>query len=361
MRVLAQDRADLIEALGAEADLGNVTTAFLEKDEHLTDALRAVFSLEFECVKLVFCGGTSLSKAHGLIERMSEDADLKVVLTEAGSQLSRTKLRRYLGDEVRVRVGQALSEIGLIEEAEKAVTFNEHRYLHSQWMYQRKYPVTGGLRPNLQFELTLRSPVLPYEITSLSALSDRLAGRPGSPFQVPTISVAETQSEKVLSFLRRFAQHRSGNMQRPWDTALVRHIYDVHCIFARYPRLVSVSASAFSALVQGDVKEFGKQHPDFAKDPLGILEKALAQIGQDEQINDEYERDTWYDITGRIVFTNSKGLAGVGLPRKGSRTSPTTKITPPPTAKCAPATLGGKTCTKTTSGWCPQTPWSPWK
>ena len=35
-----------------------------------------------------------------------------------------------------------------------------------------------------------------------------------------------------------------------------------------------------------------------------------------------YERDTWYDITGRIVFTNSKGLVGVGLPRKGSRTPP---------------------------------------
>jgi hypothetical protein len=42
-----------------------------------------------------------------------------------------------------------------------------------------------------------------------------------------------------------------------------------------------------------------------------------------------YERDTWYDITGRIVFTNSKGLVGVGLPRKGSRTSPKTKITTP--------------------------------
>ena len=42
-----------------------------------------------------------------------------------------------------------------------------------------------------------------------------------------------------------------------------------------------------------------------------------------------YERDTWYDITGRIVFTNSKGLVGVGLPRKGSRTTPKTRITPP--------------------------------
>ena len=42
-----------------------------------------------------------------------------------------------------------------------------------------------------------------------------------------------------------------------------------------------------------------------------------------------YERDTWYDITGRIVFTNSKGLVGVGLPRKGSRSTPKTRITTP--------------------------------
>lgn len=42
-----------------------------------------------------------------------------------------------------------------------------------------------------------------------------------------------------------------------------------------------------------------------------------------------YERDTWYDINGRIVFTNSKGLVGVGLPRKGSRTTPKTRIQPP--------------------------------
>ena len=42
-----------------------------------------------------------------------------------------------------------------------------------------------------------------------------------------------------------------------------------------------------------------------------------------------YERDTWYDITGRIVFTNSKGLVGVGLPRKGGPKTPKTRITTP--------------------------------
>ena len=29
----------------------------------------------------------------------------------------------------------------------------------------------------------------------------------------------------------------------------------------------------------------------------------------------QYEADTWYDQVGRIIFTPSKGLVGVGLPR----------------------------------------------
>lgn len=33
----------------------------------------------------------------------------------------------------------------------------------------------------------------------------------------------------------------------------------------------------------------------------------------------QYERDTWYDARGRIVFTISKGLVGVGLPRKAGK------------------------------------------
>ena len=42
-----------------------------------------------------------------------------------------------------------------------------------------------------------------------------------------------------------------------------------------------------------------------------------------------YERDTWYDIKGRIVFTNSKGMPGVGLPRKGGKSTPRTRIVTP--------------------------------
>ena len=33
----------------------------------------------------------------------------------------------------------------------------------------------------------------------------------------------------------------------------------------------------------------------------------------------QYEADTWYDANGRIIFTASKGLTGVGLPRKANK------------------------------------------
>jgi len=48
----------------------------------------------------------------------------------------------------------------------------------------------------------------------------------------------------------------------------------------------------------------------------------------------QYERDTWYDANGRIVFTTSKGLVGVGLPRKaGKRDADCTLRLPDGTSK----------------------------
>jgi hypothetical protein len=48
----------------------------------------------------------------------------------------------------------------------------------------------------------------------------------------------------------------------------------------------------------------------------------------------QYEQDTWFDRAGRIVFTVSKGLVGVGLPRKANRNdTPCRILTPPPDIK----------------------------
>ena len=53
----------------------------------------------------------------------------------------------------------------------------------------------------------------------------------------------------------------------------------------------------------------------------------------------QYEADTWYDANGRIVFTASKGLPGVGLPRKAIR-GDTSYTIDSPTQQAANMALG---------------------
>ena len=53
----------------------------------------------------------------------------------------------------------------------------------------------------------------------------------------------------------------------------------------------------------------------------------------------QYEADTYYDATGRIVFTASKGLPGVGLPRKPIKNDTSYSVTSP-TLTATNAALG---------------------
>lgn len=100
MRKLDKHKVNSIQDAITAGLLGNLPAYVVEKDYHVTDALAALAAIplsqevtlidkrqrdkrqekmEIETT-LVFAGGTCLSKGYRLIERMSEDIDIKVVL-----------------------------------------------------------------------------------------------------------------------------------------------------------------------------------------------------------------------------------------------------------------------------------------
>jgi hypothetical protein len=103
----------------------------------------------------------------------------------------------------------------------------------------------------------------------------------------------------------RLPQDFWSNLTRDWT----RH-YALRSDYARRMALVEIDVLVAQAL-------------SLTLDELLLIYRVQFPVMQG------YERDTWYDMQGRIVFTNSKGLVGVGLPRKGSRSTPKTRITRP--------------------------------
>lgn len=286
MKIISDEQKELIDSLVAEGLAGDLSPFILEKDIHVTDALLALMKLAHEHVHFVFCGGTSLSKAHVLIERMSEDIDLKIVLS-TNHDLTQNSLRNHLS-KLKTAVKNTMSELGFEMVDKEDVARNSNHYFASGWNYQTKYAADSSLRAHLQLEFTVSLPSFDTVKKPIGYLTDQLSGRSGAVVEIACVAVEETLSEKVLSFLRRHAEHRAG-ISKDWDIALVRHVYDTYCIVRANPECVARAADRFKALVAFDQTEFRK-NPAFIEDPKQCLMASLTTAETETQTELEYQR-----------------------------------------------------------------------
>ncbi len=165
----------------------------------------------------MFVGGTCLSKAYGLINRMSEDIDIKVVMHPPAAALKKGGSDRARLKALHAAVARLLEELGfsLVEQAENPHIRNSHRYYLVDAGYRTAFDVMSSLRPVLKLELIQRQPLLPFERRQFGYLYEALANRPlSTPVEFNCISIAETLAEKVLSLLRRCADNWDGHQAR---------------------------------------------------------------------------------------------------------------------------------------------------
>ncbi len=96
-----------------------------------------------------------------------------------------------------------------------------------------------------------------FEVTRQPSdyLVNRLAGRLLQFDAIACVAVEEALAEKIISFLRRYAQHQAGAMAQQWDETLVRHI--LRCV----PLRSMAMASMVSHHVESHTKNENKKSP----------------------------------------------------------------------------------------------------
>jgi len=89
---LLHERDDFYDMINATHAATEIPEAFITKDYWVTEILRAIRASELNG-HVIFKGGTSLSKAYGIINRFSEDIDLLFTDANVGEKQRRKQMK----------------------------------------------------------------------------------------------------------------------------------------------------------------------------------------------------------------------------------------------------------------------------
>lgn len=231
------------ELLKAASEELALPQAFVEKDWHVVQVLKILSQFDDPQFKLIFSGGTSLSKGFDLINRFSEDIDFKIEFLSEIPSISKSAFRSKRS-EFFDRVKEYLKGNGckFSVNPKKA---NENKFFQILMKYDSLCPPEEALRPEIQIEMTIleRKPYIdPVSKPIISFITNLQNGEPELS-SLACINPIETAADKVITFLWRSAAPKKN------DERLVRHLYDLDAIIHNKNYMHQIQSNSFVDLV----------------------------------------------------------------------------------------------------------------
>ena len=237
------ERRSVFRITGEKLDIPLV---LLEKDLWTCHVLDVLFNrANADNKRLLFKGGTSLSKVYDVIQRFSEDVDITVFREDMGfagdrdpanpALTNNRRLRlveelvgetaKFIGGELRDALQAGLHDCRISvdpDDAEGMTLLVEYNSLHDAG-------VTSYIQPRIKIEGGARSALEPHSLQSVSPyiqsqLEDFNLSVPG----ITTISAERTFLDKLLILHGWYCGHRDDENRVPQEgQRLSRHYYDV--------------------------------------------------------------------------------------------------------------------------------------
>lgn len=257
--ILAASEDDRRGLFAATARRIGTTEQNVEKDFWACWALDALFhELPRGGPRLLFKGGTSLSKAFGLIQRFSEDIDITVFRADLGLSASPEELEKLSGKKRQARLDAikngcrqyiqgilrpqledvlaATMKAAGIGRGDTGVMLDDSDGDGQTVLVRYPSVVTARdsyVRPSIKIESGAKSALDPHVAAAISPfVAVDVSGNRLRVEGVRTIEPARTFWDKVviLHGLRRWFDIRGELRQE--GQRVSRHYYDVHCLLA---------------------------------------------------------------------------------------------------------------------------------
>lgn len=259
----------------------NLPPAAIEKDWWVTAVLNAAFRTD-AASSMLFKGGTSLSKAWHIIERLSEDVDLAIDHTYFGvnstNKNQRDKLRKlsrkYIHETLAEQLDRNLSEMGITGYSiEKVCTKESGEPIDSD-----KDPTVilvnyksvcdtqiGYILPKVKVEISCLSMSEPSKVMQIESLISKSFPSEDSDIccKVKTVLPSRTFLEKAFLLNEEFQK------EKPRSLRMSRHLYDMYLLKdTEFGREALTDSNLYETIVKhrslyyADKRvDYGRHHP----------------------------------------------------------------------------------------------------
>ena len=223
---LHENRQLFADAVRMTSELLGIAPEFVEKDYWICQILQNL-SRHPDANRIVWKGGTSLSKAYGLIKRFSSDVDF-AILAEGLSQNQQKKLVTHIGKDTTKD----------LTEKETDETIKNNRYRKTFHLYETIIPERNSrykfLGNHVIVEINTYGNPYPYVQKSVCTFITDMMKRQGTdgmiaeldmePFTLNVLDKRRTLCEKAVSLLRfSFEDDTIQGL-----SSKIRHFYDLH-------------------------------------------------------------------------------------------------------------------------------------
>ncbi|UZE96933.1 nucleotidyl transferase AbiEii/AbiGii toxin family protein [Alkalimarinus alittae] len=276
-----------------------VDPAFVEKDWYAVQVLKSLATHQSDEITTIFSGGTSLSKAHGLIQRFSEDLDFRCLYINESSGNKRKSIRRDYRASILTSV-KGVDSITLENDNVLAAS----NYIKFPLAYPQNHSSHASLRPHLEVEFSFTQPRLVPELKPVQSLVSTFTnGKPEA--RILCLSPIETGADKISALTWRVL--RRDRALEGDDPTMIRHLHD---LAALKPLLIGnqdmFAGTALESFEQD--QQSGRRETDagFYKS----MEMALDALSSDSLYKTEYSQFvdamSYADDGERIDFSEAK-------------------------------------------------------